>query len=67
MEFFKFPYVLALDCSSDFEPKVHLHYETITSQNKTTTSQNVLAEALAIFLFHSKVMFCSQEIQVFVF
>ena len=31
------------------------------------TSQNVLPEAQVIFLFHKKIMFHCQDIQVFVF
>ena len=39
----------------------YLRYKTITSQNVPPIAQ------IKIFLFRTKIMFCSQDIQVFVF
>ena len=41
--------------------KGYLHYKMITSQNVSSESQ------IKNFLFHRKIMFRSQDIQVFVF
>ena len=41
--------------------KGYLRYKTITSQNVPPIAQ------IKIFLFRTKIMFCSQDIQVFVF
>ena len=41
--------------------KGYLRYKMITSQNVPSEAQ------IRNFLFHRKIMFCSQDIQVFVF